>query len=76
MIPERVKHLSMLTFRPSTDRIFSSRMVRKRSPFNLFNNLGGGGTTGSAGATGGCVGVGTSSVVGIVAAEGVLVAVD
>uniref|UniRef100_M1DF39 Uncharacterized protein n=1 Tax=Solanum tuberosum TaxID=4113 RepID=M1DF39_SOLTU len=37
-------------------------MVRKPSPFNLFSNLGVGGTTGSAGATGGGVGVGTGAV--------------
>uniref|UniRef100_M1DD17 Uncharacterized protein n=1 Tax=Solanum tuberosum TaxID=4113 RepID=M1DD17_SOLTU len=42
-------------------------MVRKPSPFNLFSNLGGGGTTGSVGATRGGVGVGTCAVVGKVA---------
>ncbi|KAG5631029.1 hypothetical protein H5410_002746 [Solanum commersonii] len=39
-------------------------MVRKPSPFNLFSNLGRGGTTGGSGATGGGVWIGTGSVLG------------
>uniref|UniRef100_M1DZL6 Uncharacterized protein n=1 Tax=Solanum tuberosum TaxID=4113 RepID=M1DZL6_SOLTU len=47
-------------------------MVRKPSPFNLFSNLGGGGAMGSARATGGGARAGIDSVVGGVAAEGVM----
>ncbi|KAG5631148.1 hypothetical protein H5410_002865 [Solanum commersonii] len=50
---------------------FSSRMVRKPSPFNLFRSLEGG-TTGSTGVTG-SVWAGTDSGVGGVTAERTLV---